>query len=461
MASRATTKGILTVLRADAADFEKSFQPLVNRRHSEAEDVDKVVKKIVERVRDGGDPELLACVDKFDGVKFKKASELEVSNEEREAAAEEIDGADRAALGKAAMRVREFHRKRIPSSWEVREEGGGTFGTRVRPLERVGIYVPGGKALYPSTVIMNAVPASVVEVPEIVMATPPGPDGKIRPEVLLAAKVAGVHRIFKMGGAQAIAALAYGTDTVPRVDKIVGPGNIYVTTAKRMVFGDVAIDSEAGPTEVLIVADRSATPAWLAADLISQAEHEELASAVLITHSKPLVARVQDQIAKQLKTLDRSKIAKKALSTRGTIIVTKDVNQSIELANRYAAEHLVLALDDADAVSKQVTNAGALFLGHYTPVAVGDYIAGPNHVLPTGGTARFFSPLGVDDFLKRTSVMRFEPPKLRELGSDVIRLAELEGLTGHGTSIDLRLQKIRSARREREAARDAEAEIEA
>jgi histidinol dehydrogenase len=460
MASRSTTKGIVPVLRTDSAGFKKAFARLTNRRHIDADDVEKKVRKIIESVRDEGDEELLALLRKFEKSKIQSADQLEVQNEEWEAAGEEIDGADRAALGKAAMRVREFHRKRIPSSWEIREEGGGIFGHRVRPLERVGIYVPGGTAAYPSSVIMNAVPASVVEVPEIIMATPAQPDGTLRPDVLMAAKVAGVHRIFKMGGAQAIAAMAYGTATVPRVDKIVGPGNIYVATAKRLVFGDVAIESEAGPTEVLIVADRSATPAWLAADLISQAEHDELASAVLITSAKALVNRVQDQITKQLKNLDRAKVAKKSLAKRGAIIAAKDMNECMELANRYAPEHMVLAVDDADVLSKQVKNAGALFLGHYTPVAVGDYIAGPNHVLPTGGTARFFSPLGVEDFLKRMSVTRFEPPKLRELGSDVIRLAALEGLNGHATSIDLRLQKIRRARREREAARDADAEIE-
>ncbi len=460
MATRTKAKGIVPVLRADSPDFEKAFARLVDRRHTDTEDVEKVVRKIINQVRDGGDAELLALVRKFDGSKIANAKQLEVTNEEMVAAGEAIDPADRAALGKSAMRVREFHRKRIPSSWEVREEGGGTFGHRVRPLERVGIYVPGGKAVYPSSVIMNAIPASVVEVPEIIMATPAEPDGSIRPEVLMAAKVAGVHRIFKMGGAQAIAAMAYGTETVPRVDKIVGPGNVYVATAKRMVFGDVAIESEAGPSEVLIVADRSATPAWLAADMISQAEHDELASAVLITTANSLVPRIQDQIEKQLKTLDRAKIAKQSLSKRGAIIVAKKLDECIELSNRYAPEHLVISVDDPDGISKQVTNAGAIFLGHYTPVAVGDYIAGPNHVLPTGGTARFFSPLGVDDFLKRTSVTRFEPPKLRELGADVVRLAAMEGLTGHGVSIDLRLQKIRRARREREAARDADAEAE-
>jgi histidinol dehydrogenase len=263
-----------------------------------------------------------------------------------------------------------------------------------------------------------------------------------------------------MGGAHAVAALAYGTESVPRVDKIVGPGNVYVAAAKRLVFGYVAIDSEAGPSEVFIIADRGAVPAWLAADLVSQAEHDEMASAVLVTPAKALVGRVQDQVAKQLKAIDREKIARKALTGRSAIVVARDIGECVQLANRFAPEHLVLAMEDTEAVAKQVRNAGAVFLGHYTPVAVGDYLAGPNHVLPTGGTARFFSPLGVEDFLKRMSVIRFEPPKLRELGADVIRLAELEGFAGHAKSVDLRLQKIRRARREREAAREPEAEVE-
>ena len=456
MATR-SSKTILPVLKAGEKGFDEAFAALVERGEVDGEDVGKTVSKILERVREGGDEELIALAKKYDGADLDA---LEVQPEEMDKAGEAIDGADRAALGKAAMRVREFHRKRIPSSWEVREEGGGVFGYRVRPMHRVGIYVPGGKALYPSSVIMNAVPASVVEVPEIVMATPPRADGTIAPEVLLAAKVAGVHRIFKMGGAQAIAAMAYGTETVPQVDKIVGPGNIYVATAKKQVFGDVSIDSEAGPTEVVVIADRSCNPAWVAADLISQAEHDELAQSILITTQKGIATKVNDAIAKQLKELPRADIATKALSERGAIIVAKNMDEAIELSDAYAPEHLVIATDDADKRSKQVMNAGAIFLGHYTPVAVGDYLAGPNHVLPTGGTARFFSPLGVEDFLKRTSVTRFEPPKLRELGLDIIRLAELEGLSGHGKSVDLRLQKIRRARREREAAREAEAELD-
>ncbi|MED5261777.1 MAG: histidinol dehydrogenase [Myxococcota bacterium] len=454
MAAKTSTKP-LRVFETTAKDFDKNWSKICQRRADSVSDaeVDAVVEAIVGRVRRGGDKELLSCIEEFAGAKLKSVA---VSPGEWDDACDAVDPADRAALGKAAMRVREFHRKRIPSSWEMQEEGGARMGQRIRPLDRVGLYVPGGKAFYPSSVIMNAIPASVVEVPEIVMASPPGADGLLKPEVLMAARLAGVHRVFKMGGAQAVAALAYGTPSVPRVDKIVGPGNAYVAAAKRRVFGDVGIDSEAGPTEVCIVADNSATPAWLAADLISQAEHDELAQAILVTHVKKWVNRVQDQVARQLESLDRAKMAKKALSTRGAILVTRNLEESITLANEYAAEHLVLACDDADALMKDVVNAGAVFLGHYTPVAAGDYLAGPNHVLPTGGTARFFSPLGVEDFLKRTSFAKFEASKLRELGSDVIRLAEIEGLTGHGNSVELRLQKIRKNRREREAARDSE-----
>lgn len=455
MAARSTA--VLPVLQTTDSSFEADFEKLIDRGRAEADDVGHAVQRIIQQVREGGDEALRACVRKYDGV--KRIDALEVQPEEMEVAAEVIDPADRAALGKAAMRVREFHRKRIPSSWEMREEGGGSFGHRVRALDRVGIYVPGGKALYPSSVIMNAVPASVVEVPEIIMATPPGPDGSVRAEVLVAAKVAGVHRIFKMGGAHAIAALAHGTESVPRVDKVVGPGNVWVATAKKQVFGDVAIDGEAGPSEVVVIADGSSTPAWVAADLISQAEHDELAQAILITPQKGVAKRVNEQLARQLPKLERESIARASLQSRGAIVVARNIDACVALADRYAPEHLMIASDDADAISKGVRNAGAIFLGHYTPVAVGDYLAGPNHVLPTGGTARFSSPLGVDDFLKRTSVTRFEATKLRELGLEVIRLAAMEGLGGHGHSVDLRLQKIRRARREREAAREAELEL--
>lgn len=451
MAAKATK--LMRVFKSDDAKFTDDWKSVCDRRVDSVLDVEEDVAKIIAAVRKNGDDALRGFVKKFDGAAVES---LEVTPEEWDEGCDQVDSADRAAIGKAAMRVREFHRKRIPSSWEMREEGGGYMGQRVRPLARVGLYVPGGKALYPSSVVMNAIPASVVEVPEICMVTPPREDGTITPEVLMAARVAGVHRVFKMGGAHAVAALAYGTESIPRVDKITGPGSVWVATAKKQVFGQVGIDSEAGPTEVCIVADKSATPAWLAADLISQAEHDELAQAVLITHVKGLITRVQDQLTRQLKDLDRADIAKKSIKARGAIIQTKSLEESIRLSEEYASEHLVLAVDDPEKVSKEIQNAGAIFLGHYTPVAVGDYMAGPNHVLPTGGTSRFFSPLSVEDFLKRTSFMKFEPPKLRELGADIIRLANVEGLTGHGASVELRLAKIRRARREREAARDLE-----
>jgi histidinol dehydrogenase len=452
-----SSKLSLRTLATSDAGFSRAFTELVRRREASHEDVEKAAQKIVERVREGGDEELYACIRKLDGAKLDA---VEVTSQEWDRGVEKLDPADRAALGKAAMRVREFHRKRIPSSWEVKEEGGAFMGVRVRPLARVGLYAPGGKASYPSSVIMNAVPASVVEVPEICLATPPRPDGTLAPAILMAARLAGVHRIFKMGGAHAVAAFAFGTESVPQVDKIVGPGNAWVAAAKRFVFGHVGIDAEAGPTEVVVVADRSAQAAWIASDLISQAEHDEGAQAILITPQKALAAKVVDQIGKQLATLPRAAVARASLAKRGAVVVTKSLDEAIELANRYAPEHLVLAVDEPDAALKKVTNAGAVFLGHYTPVAVGDYLAGPNHVLPTGGTARFFSPLGVEDFLKRTTFTRFEPPKLRELGLEVMRLATLEGLEGHGRSVDLRLARIRRARREREAAREAELDAE-
>ena len=456
MAARASAKGPLTVLATSDSGFEKRFAALCDRRFESDGTVEKTVQKIIAQVREGGDDALLALVKKHDGAKLDA---LEVTRGEWEAGIEAVDPADRAALGKAAMRVREFHRRRIPSSWEMREEGGALMGVKVRPLTRVAVYAPGGKAAYPSSVIMTAVPASVVDVPEIVLATPPEKDGSLRPEILMAAKLAGVHRIFKMGGAHAVAALAYGTESVPAVDKIVGPGSVWVAAAKAQVFGQVAIDSEAGPSEILIVADRSATAAWVAADLLSQAEHDEVACPILVTSNKGLVTKVQDQLTRQLKKLERAKIAKQSLASRGAVIVTKNLDESLEIADRYAPEHLVLALEKPDVALKSVKNAGAVFLGHYTPEAVGDYLAGPSHVLPTGGTARFFSPLGVEDFVKRMSFMRFEPPKMRELGAEVVRLAELEGLGGHGQAVELRLQKIRRARREREAAREAEVEL--
>jgi histidinol dehydrogenase len=456
MASRTTAQPktkLLRVLKSTDADFESEWQSLREGRVTEVRAADRDVQKVIRKVRDGGDDELLALVRKDSGAKLQA---IEVPRDEWDDGCEQMNAADRAALGKAAMRVREFHRRRIPSSWEMKEEGGAFLGHRVRPLDRVGLYASPDDVRTPSRIVMNTIPASVVEVPEIVLATPPAADGTVPPKILMAARVAGVHRVFKVGGAPAIAALAYGTETIPAVDKIIGHGDASVSAAKAAVYGTVDLDGLGGPGEMCVIADRSATPAWLAADLISQAEQERGSRVLLLTHVKPHVARIQEQLAKQLKDLPRSKQAKVALAA-GAVVVTRNLEESITLANRYAPEHLVLAVDDPEGTAKLVMNAGLILLGHYTPLAAGDYLAGPNSVLPTGGTARFSSPLGVDDFLKRTSFVKFEPPKLRELGAEVTRLAELDGLAGHVSSVDLRLQKIRRVRREREAAREAEA----
>ncbi len=452
MASKASTR-LLRVLKTDDPDFRTEWAAVCSRSPRPDADVDCEVHAVIARVREAGDRELLDAVEANQQACLTR---LEVTRDEWDAGCEAVDPTDRAAIGKAAMRIRDFHRKRIPSSWEMREEGGAYMGQRVRPLSRVGLFVPGGEDVNPSSVIMHAVPPSVVEVPEIVMTAPPRPDGTVRPEVLMGARVAGVHRVFKVGGAHAIAALAYGTESIPRVDKIIGSGDAHAAAAKRLVHGAVAVDADSGPSELCTVADKTATPAWLAADIVAHAESDESAQVVLITHYKGIASRTQDQISKQIKSLGRSKIARRALSTRGVVVLTKNLAESLVLADQYAPEHLVLAVENPEATAKSVLNAGSILLGHYTPVSVGTYLAGPNHVLPTGGAARFFSPLGVEDFLKRTSFIKFEPPKLRELGAEVIRLSQVEQLTGHGTSVDLRLQKIRRARREREAAREAE-----
>jgi histidinol dehydrogenase len=454
MATKTTGVKPLRVLTPEDADFPAAWQSICRREAVLAEPgVDDEVAGVLARIRDGGDRALRGWVDERYDVEIDR---LEVTNAEWDAACEAVDPADRAALGKAAMRIREFHKKRIPGSWEMREEGGGYMGQRVRPLGRVAICAPAEGELHPSALIMNATPPSVVEVPEIFLAAPPRPDGTVRPEILMAARIAGVHRVFKMAGAGAIGAFAYGTLTVPRVDKIVGPGDPETDTAKRLVSGVVGVAGSSGPRELCIVADKTATPAWLAADLLSHAEAGGLSQTVFITHMKGQVTRVQEQIVKQLKALGKTRVARQSLASAGVIVLTRSLDESLALADEYAAEHLVLAVDAPELAAKSIQNAGAIFMGHYTPVAVGDYLAGPNDVLPAGGTARFESPLGVDDFLKRTSFVKFEPPKLRELGAEVVRLAGVEGLSGHGTSVELRLQKIRRARREREQAREAE-----
>ena len=340
----------------------------------------------------------------------------------------------------AKERIEKFHRQELTQSWKITGSGGEVLGQKVIPLEKVGIYVPGGKAAYPSSVLMNAIPAQVAGVSEIIMVTPPSPKG-INPFTLAAARICGVKKIFKIGGAHAIAALAYGTETIPQVDKIVGPGNIFVALAKKLVSGEVGIDMIAGPSEILIIADGSARPEFIAADLLSQAEHDEEAQVILMTPSQALAARVQEEIRLLMEKLPRKEILRKALKNYGLIIITKNISQAVALANTVAPEHLLLAVKDPYRLLEKVKNAGSVFLGHFSPVAAGDYLAGPNHVLPTSGTARFSSPLGVYDFVKFFSFTHFNQAQLKKLGNDIMRLARLEGLEAHARSVELRLSK--------------------
>jgi histidinol dehydrogenase len=364
---------------------------------------------------------------------------MEVTRAEVDAALAAIAPQALADLQLAAERITAFHRKQKTETWLSTDEQDVLVGQMVRPLDRVGIYVPGGKAAYPSSVLMNALPAKVAGVGEIIMVVPM-PGGEANPHVLAAARIAGVDRIFKVGGAQAVAALAYGTATIPRVDKITGPGNIYVATAKRLVFGQVDIDMIAGPSEILVISDGSGDPAHLAADLLSQAEHDELASSILITTDEHFGRQVEVALAQQLRHLKRAEIARQSLARYGAIIVARNLREAAEFSNRLAPEHLELAVADPFGLLPQIRHAGAVFLGHHTPEAAGDYLAGPNHTLPTGGTARFFSPLAVDDFVKKSSLVSFSREGLKRLGPAIVRIAELEGLEAHAKSVSIRLK---------------------
>jgi histidinol dehydrogenase len=407
------------------------------RPHAEvAPDVAARVAAIVDEVRRHGDQALSELTKRFDGVELSP-EELLVSEAEWDAAV--IPDDLRAALAEAAGRIEAFHRHQLPRSWWIRDAHGSLLGQQVTPLDRVGCYVPGGTAAYPSTVLMNLVPAAVAGVRELVVVSPPGPDGRLRPAVLAAARLAGATEAYKVGGAQAIAALAYGTDRLRRVDKIVGPGNLYVALAKRLVFGAVGIDLIAGPSEVLVVADRDASPCHVAADLLAQAEHDPLARAVCLTDSPALAAAVAGEVARRCARLPRAAIAEAAVRNHGAVVVTRDLAEAVEVANRLAPEHLELAVADPFAWLPAVRHAGAIFLGRDTPEAVGDYLAGPNHVLPTGATARFASGLSVEDFVKRSSLIHYSPAGLRAAWPALARLAEAEGLHGHAEAARVRL----------------------
>jgi histidinol dehydrogenase len=398
------------------------------------------VAAIVDEVRRHGDAALLELTKRFDGVELAGA-DIRVSEAEWAAAAVPADLG--AALAEAARRIETFHRHQLPRSWWVRDEHGSLLGQQVTPLDRVGCYVPGGTAAYPSTVLMNVIPARVAGVREVAIVSPPGPGGRLDPTVLAAARLAGATEAYKVGGAQAVAALAYGTATIPRVDKIVGPGNLYVALAKRLVFGEVGIDMLAGPSEVVVVADGGADPRHVAADLLAQAEHDEMARAVCLTDAPALADAVAAEVARQCSRLPRAAIAGAAVRAHGAVVVTRDLDEAIEVANRLAPEHLELSVADPFAWLPAVRHAGAVFLGRHTPEVVGDYLAGPNHVLPTGATARFASGLSVEDFVKRSSLIHYTPAGLRAAWPHLARLAAAEGLQAHGEAARVRLEPPR------------------
>jgi histidinol dehydrogenase len=399
-------------------------------------EVQREVDSILEEVRLRGDKAVQKYTQKFDKVNIEP-NKMVVTKADIKKAHKEVSKDQVAALKEAAKRIEAFHRKQKYEGFQL-SENGSTVGQRVTPLKRVGVYVPGGKAAYPSSVLMNVIPARVAGVETVVMATP-ALDGEVASAVLVAAEIAGVDDIYKMGGAQAIGAMAYGTGLIKQVDKIVGPGNAYVAQAKKEVYGIVDIDMIAGPTEVLIIAEIDSPPAWVAADMLSQAEHDENAMSVLITFNSNYAHRVEGEIRRQLRTLSRRKIAEISIKNRAFIIVAKNLKEGIELANEIAPEHLQLAMKEPKKVVDQITNAGAIFLGNHTPEACGDYLAGPSHVLPTTGNARFGSPLSVLDFLKTSSIIQFDDKALQKTADTVVRLAEMEGLTAHSQSIKIRL----------------------
>lgn len=396
----------------------------------------EIVDKIVGDVRRDGDEAVIKYTKLIDRTEFTP-EEFVVTEAEYEAAYQEADPAVVDSLRKAAENVRRYHQEQKPNSWMTYRDKGSILGQSVIPLDRVGIYVPGGTAAYPSSVIMNAMPAVVAGVKEIIMMVPPK-NGKINPYVLVAAKEAGVSKIFKIGGAQAIAAMAFGTETIPRVDKITGPGNIFVTLAKKAVYGHCDIDMLAGPSEILIVADKTADPAYTAADMLSQAEHDMLASSIVITDSPELAEKVAVEAEKQLKVLPREEITRASLDRNGMIIITEDIMQAVELANVSAPEHMEVLTEQPFQLLPYIRHAGAVFLGAYSPEPLGDYFAGPNHVLPTGGTARYYSVLNVETFMKRTSIISYTQEQLDAVSDDVIRLAEAEGLQAHANAVKLR-----------------------
>ena len=425
---------IKTIEYSENLNLEKELA----RSQFSYDDVNETVENILKDVKKRGDKALFEYTKKFDKVDLKT---LEVSEEEIQKAFDTIDKELLEVIKYSHDNIKLFHEKQVRNNFIVKKENGVSLGQIINPIEKVGLYVPGGTAAYPSTVLMNAVPAKIAGCKEIIMVTPPTSDGIILPSLLVAAKIAGVDRIFKVGGAQSIAALSYGTESIPKVYKIVGPGNIYVAMAKKMVYGEVSIDMIAGPSEVLIIADDSANPVHVAADLLSQAEHDKLAASILVTTSKELAKNVAEQLEIQLKELEREEIARTSIENQGRIIITKTIDEAIKISNEIAPEHLELAVSNPFELLTRVKNAGSIFMGHNTPEPLGDYLAGPNHTLPTSGTAKFSSPLSVDDFIKKSSFIYYSKEGLEEVKDKVIKFAESEGLTAHARSVSKRFEK--------------------
>ncbi|MBR7044608.1 MAG: histidinol dehydrogenase [Lachnospiraceae bacterium] len=429
----------MRIVRLTEDTKKEALEALIGRSPSGYEEQEKAVREIIEEIRTRGDEALFAYEKKFDRCDLTKET-VRVSREEIEEAYAALDPAFIEVLKKAAANIRDYHEKQKVNSWITTREDGVILGQKITPIEVSGCYVPGGRAAYPSSVLMNVVPAKVAGVSHIMVATPPNAQGKVTPGTIVAADIAGADAIYKCGGAQAIAAMAYGTESIPRADKITGPGNIYVALAKKACFGVTGIDSVAGPSEILVIADETANARYVAADLLSQAEHDPMASAILLTTSMELAEQVSDEIDGFLKTLSRAKIIEESLESYGYIFVSESMDDLVDAANTIASEHLEIVTKDPFQLMTRIRNAGAIFLGTYSSEPLGDYFAGPNHILPTNGTARFFSPLGVDQFIKRTSIISYSREALEKVHKDIELFAENEGLTAHANSIRVRFE---------------------
>lgn len=430
----------MRIVKLTAESKKGLLEDLLQRSPNHYGQYESAVAEIIETVKKGGDEALFSYTEKFDHCKMD-AAHIRVTREEIDEAYQKVAADFVEVMKKSAANIRAFHEKQLRNSWFDPKPDGTILGMKILPIAIAGVYVPGGKAAYPSSVLMNVLPAKVAGVERIIMTTPPGADGKVNPGTLVAAHIAGVDEIYKVGGAQAIAAMAFGTQSIPKVDKITGPGNIFVALAKKACFGYVSIDSIAGPSEILVIADETANPRYVAADLLSQAEHDELASAILITTSKTLADQVSVEVDRFVANLSRREIIEKSLNNYGYILLVDSLDEASDTANEIASEHLEILTKDPFAMMTKIRNAGAIFLGEYSSEPLGDYFAGPNHVLPTNGTARFFSPLNVDDFLKKTSIISYSRPALEKIHQDIECFAENEGLTAHANSIRVRFEK--------------------